>query len=57
MVRLSAVLFPDEKVPRFRRFRKFINQNVGIGNSESGEGVPRLVDPRVKPEDDERRED
>jgi hypothetical protein len=34
----SAVLFPAEKVPRFRRFRKFINQNVGIGNSEIAEG-------------------
>jgi len=34
----SAVLFPAEKVPRFRRFRKFINQNVGIGNSEIVEG-------------------
>jgi hypothetical protein len=32
---LSAVLFPAKKVPCFRRFRKFINQNVGIGNSES----------------------
>jgi hypothetical protein len=35
VIRLFAVLFPKEKVPLFCRFRKFINQNGGIGNTES----------------------